>query len=447
MIGALGRLASFGVPVAVAVAVLVLVLQGREPPQQAEIGERSRSVRVVTVEPVDFRPVVIGYGSVEPVRTWDAVAQVPGRIEFVHPGLRIGAVLAEGLEIIRIRPEDYELAVREAEANLDAAEAQLRELEVGAGNAELSLGIERRALGIAGEDVERQRGLVERGVASQSTLDAVEREYLAQELRVQELENSVRLFPAQIETQKTQIAVAEARLASARLDLERTRIRMPFRGRISAKQVETTQFVASGTRLAAAGDISAAEIRAQVPQDQFARFVSLAVPEDFRPDMGENGEAMARLGWTATVTLQTEAGNARWPATVLRTADAIDATSRTVGVIVRVEGPYEDVRPGVRPPLVTGMFVRVRIEGPALSGQRVIPRAALREGRVFVADAGDRLAVRAVEVRAVQEAEAVIARGLEIGERVVVSDVSPAIEGMLLDTVEAPAAASPDAAE
>ncbi|GMG83950.1 hypothetical protein LNKW23_31640 [Paralimibaculum aggregatum] len=452
MVRAAIRILSFAVPVALAVAVLMVVLGGRQPPQQAALAERARSVRVITVAPVDFVPGVTGYGSVAPVRTWDAVAQVPGRIAFVHPRLRVGAVLREGLEIIRIREEDYELAVQEARSNLDAAEAQLRELEVSAENAGRSLEIERRSMEIKRADLERQEGLVKRGVASQSTLDTVERDFLTQQVRVQELENAVRLFPAQIATQRTQIAVAEARLATARLELERTSIRMPFRGRISEIGVEATQFVASGTRLAAAGDISAAEIVAQVPQDQFARFVSLAVPGDFIPVFEDDGEsestgdpraAMAALDWEATVTLQMEARDVRWPAQVMRTADAIDAGSRSVGVIVQVEGPYADLKPGTRPPLVKGMFVRVELRGRALEAQRVIPRGALHDGRVFVADAENRLRVREVAVRAVQGSDALIAAGLEFGERVVVSDLSPAIEGMLLDPVEAAGGGEP----
>lgn len=443
------RILSFALPVGIAILLLGYVISSREPPKQVDPGERSRSVRVVTIEPSSFVPSVVGYGSVEPVRTWDAVAEVPGRIVHVHPGLQVGSVLPTDTPIIQIAKADYELAVQEAESNLKAAKAELDELGVRKVNAELSLELEQRSLGIKQADVTRQEGLLQRGVTSQSTVDAVQRDFLQQQVKVQEIENSLRLFPAQIETQRSQVAVAEARLATAKLDLDRTSIRMPFRGRIASKEVETTQFVTAGKVMASAGDISAAEIQAQVPQDQFARFVALAIPEGFRANFGEGsapGSALGELGWTAKVALASSQIDFRWPAQVRRTSDTIDATSRAVGVIVNVDEPYRDVRPGVQPPLVKGMFVRVELQGKPQEGALVIPRAAVHDGRVFVANAEDRLEIRQVGVRAFQGADALIAGGLEFGERVVVSDLSPAIEGMLLDTIELAAEPGTEAA-
>ena len=433
------RVLSFALPVGIAILILGYVISSRTPPQQADPGERSRSVRVVTIEPVSFVPSVVGYGSVEPVRTWDAVAEVPGRIVHVHPSLRVGAVLSTDTPIIQIAKADYELNVQEAESNLKAAKAELDELGVRKVNAELSLALEQRSLGIKQDDVTRQEDLLRRGVTSQSTVDAVQRDFLQQQVKVQEIENSLRLFPAQIETQRSQVSVAEARLATAKLDLERTSIRMPFRGRVASKEVETTQFVAAGTVMASAGDISAAEIQAQVPQDQFARFVSLAIPPDFLARFGEDrepGSSLGELGWTASVALASSRVDVRWPAQVRRTSDTIDATSRAVGVIVTVDKPYEGVRPGVRPPLVKGMFVRVTLQGKPQEGALVVPRGAVHDGRVFVANAEDRLEIRTVGVRAFQGADALISGGLEFGERVVISDLSPAIEGMLLETID-----------
>ncbi|MEL7349298.1 MAG: hemolysin D, partial [Pseudomonadota bacterium] len=207
---------------------------------------------------------------------------------------------------------------------------------------------------------------------------------------------------------------------------------------IASKEVEETQFVTSGTSLASAGDISAAEIVAQVPQDQFARFISLAVPADFQPRRDPQmspGSALGQLDWKATVAIHSGEFDTVWPAKVQRTSDTIDATSRSVGVIVTVDDPYENIAPGIRPPLIKGLFVRVTLEGAALHDKRVVPRAAVREGRVFVANDENRLESRPVRVRAFQGDLALIAEGIEFGERIVVSDVSPAIEGMLLEPV------------
>lgn len=433
------RIVSFAIPVLLSAAVLISILQSRQPPERAAVTERVKSVRVITVEPVDFIPTVTGFGIVEPLRNWEAIAQVPGRVEFVHPKLKVGTVIPADTEIVRIAQEDYRFAVQEENANLGAENAKLKELTVRAANTELSLEIERRSLRIKQEEVTRQRNLVERGISSQSTLDNVERDFLQQSLKVQELENSIRLFPAELEHQEARIAVASARLETAKLELERTRIKTPFTGRISEMVVEATQFVASGSKLAALGDVSAAEIAAQIPQDQFAEFIALAFPKDLHLDLGgqpDIEEVLEGLQWEAYVEIDSGTFEARWPARVLRTSATIDADSRTIGVFVMVDNPYRDVRPGVRPPLVKGMFVRVVLRSEALHRQRVVPRTAVHEGRVFVANSQDRLEIREVKVLAFQGAEALIESGLEWGDRVVVSDIAPVIENMLLRPLE-----------
>lgn len=433
------RFVSFGAPVAVGAAVLFAVVQSRAPAERAEITERARAVRVLTVEPTAFVPSVTGYGTVSPPREWDAVAQVAGRVDYVHPELRPGELLPSGVEVIRISPVDYELAVREAVANLESAKTQLSELEVQTDNSEKSLEIERRSLELIRDDVERKRNLVARSAVSKATLDEAERSFLSQEAKVLELENSLRLNTVQIAAQKTQIDVNEARLATARLDLERTRIALPFEARVSELDVEETQFVAVGATLAAAYDIRTAEVAAQIPLRQFATFVRLATPEGLKVETAltpTNGSIIRQFGWHSIVRSTGGEPRATWEAEIVRMSETIDATTRTLGAVVSVPDPYRDLRPGVRPPLVKGMFVEVELEGPTLSGQIVVPRSAVTEGRVLVADDENRLRRRDVEVRAIQGDEALITGGLSAGERIVLSDLSPAIEGMLLEPVE-----------
>jgi hypothetical protein len=71
--------------------------------------------------------------------------------------------------------------------------------------------------------------------------------------------------------------------------------------------------------------------------------------------------------------------------------------------------------------------------GGPREAQIVVPRSALRGGKAFVVGGGNRLEIRAVEVRYRLGDIAVIASGLKAGERIVVSDLIPAIDGMLID--------------
>ncbi|MBN2060851.1 MAG: efflux transporter periplasmic adaptor subunit, partial [Deltaproteobacteria bacterium] len=86
--------------------------------------------------------------------------------------------------------------------------------------------------------------------------------------------------------------------------------------------------------------------------------------------------------------------------------------------------------PGERPPLISGMFCRVELHGPARTGSIVLPRSAIQNSDVFIIDHETRLRKKHVVVDFTQAEFAVIKSGLSGGEMVVVSDASPAIIGM-----------------
>lgn len=434
----LKRILSFALPVGMAAAVFALAMQRSQPPVQAPVAERATTVRVMDVKPVKFVPSVTGFGTVEPEKTWDAVAQVSGRIVYAHPNLRSGAILPKDTEIVRINPEDYDIAVRQAQANLDSASARLSELEIQLQNTQDSIEIERRSLELTRNDIERKRGLVQRDTISQLTLDESERVLLTQQARVQDLENSIRRYPAQINAQREQININQAELENARLNLQRTTIALPFDARIATVSVEETQYAAAGAILATADAISGAEVKAEISQARFRSFALLTAPADFQPPLlSDNAlaEAIEKIGWTAEVRLNMDDQPAKWQARVVRTSDTINPQTRTVGVIVYVERPYADIQPETKPPLVKGMFVEVEIRGRPIADALVIPRSAVRNGAVFIADKDNRLRIREVTVRAEQGDDALLSNGIMPGERLVLSDITPAIEGMLLDPV------------
>jgi multidrug efflux pump subunit AcrA (membrane-fusion protein) len=85
--------------------------------------------------------------------------------------------------------------------------------------------------------------------------------------------------------------------------------------------------------------------------------------------------------------------------------------------------------------LVRNMYCEVELRGRTKPPAVVVPRSALDQNTVRVVDADDRLHMRPVEVDFTQGNLAVLKNGVEPGERVVVSDLVPAVEGMLLTPV------------
>ncbi len=107
-----------------------------------------------------------------------------------------------------------------------------------------------------------------------------------------------------------------------------------------------------------------------------------------------------------------------------------------MGVIVEVDQPYARVQPGKRPPLVKGLFVNVELKGTPYRDAIVIPLSALHDQMVYVVDAEKRLQRRPVTTAARGADYVIIKDGLKAGEQIVLSDLAPAIDGMLLATVD-----------
>jgi len=403
----------------------------RKPPE-----ERARAVRVITAEQVKLVPRVTGFGSVYPGAVWSAIAQVAGEVVYVHPGLKKGAILPAGTEIARISPADYELALTQAKANIRSAEAKLSEFKVTETNTADLLKIERRGLDLREAELQRKQDLRKRGTVAQSALELEQRETLAQRKKVQDLENALRLLPTQRAVQQEQIAVYQAQQQSAGLDLARTRIRLPFNARIAEVIVEAEQFAQVGGTLVSADSLDVAEVEAQIPISQFRAMLHASAANGL--PIGVNAETLSQIGQsiglTATVRLRVGSEIVEWPARFARISDTVDPKTRTIGAIVAVDGAYATAVPGKRPPLAKGMFVEIEISTRAVDSRIVVPRAAVRGGKLYVANTESRLEIRTVQTGLVQGDLVVIDEGISVGEKIVVSDLIPAVVGMLLST-------------
>jgi len=423
-------------PIVLGAAVLGYQVALKQPPEQKPPAEMVRHVRVIEAAETEIVPKAVGYGLVKPGRVWDAVAQVSGRVDYVHPEFKKGAILEAGTEIIRISPIDYEIAIKQANANIRLGEAKLEELRVTQENARNTLKIEQRSLKIKEQELERARKLLLRGTAAQATVDQEQSDLLAQTLKVQNLDNTLDVLPVQRAAQEEQIAVYRTQLDTAKLDLRRTSIKLPFDGRIAETNVEITQYVGIGTVLGSLDGIQTAEIDAQVPQTRFGKLIDAMVGKGIRGGVTREtiSQFFEQFGLHAIVRLRFGDRTVEWQGRVVRISDTVDPKTRTVGAIAAVDNAYASAVPGRRPPLVKGMFVEVELRTRPLSGKIVVPRSALHAGRLYIVDGDGRLEVRPVTTSLVQGNLTVVSNGLRPGEKVVVSDLSPAIPGMALKT-------------
>jgi RND family efflux transporter MFP subunit len=374
-------------------------------------------VRIIEAPQLAFTPVAQGYGAVQPARVWSAVAQVSGRIVEIHPQLRNGEILPAGTELFHIDPVDYEL-------NLAQAKASLAELDVQEANAHASLAIEQRNLALSRGELERIRKLVQSGTASQSNADEAERAMLANRTKVQNMQNTLALLP-------TQRRLLQAKMAQAERDLAHTLVKAPFNLRIANLKIEADEYVSRGQNLFDGDAVDRVEVVAQVAIASLRRlFIGQTEP---LPNIERLNQDLAGfVGLRPLLRLDMGNHTAEWQAEFVRFSDQIDSKTRTVGVVVAVDKPFEKVRPGLRPPLSKGMFVEVILRGQSQPDQIVIPRSAVRNGKVYLVDAQNRLQRQPVQLLYSQGSVSVIKSGIRAGDRVVVSDPVPAVSGMLL---------------
>jgi RND family efflux transporter MFP subunit len=418
------------IPILIGLLITVILIKTSKEPTQSTVLEYVRTVRVIDIPVVELFPGAIGYGSVVPSVTLDGVAEVSGKIIEMLPNLKKGSIVPAGSVLLKIDPTVYELAIAEIETSIESTRAQIDETHVQEDNTRISLDIENKSLEFSKKELDRLTDIVKKGAVSRSSLDQQERTYLTQLQSVQSLKNSLNLLPVERNLLLAQLAGYEAKLASAKLDLEHTTLTLPFDGRLAEVNVEVGQYVRIGDVMTIVDGIDKAEVIAQIP---ISRVKTLVPVSDISNMQIDEHLFKKVLGFKARVRVP-EIG-VEWDARFVRMSDTIDPQTRTMGVIVEVDDPYKNAIPGVRPPLIKGMFVEVEIQGKPISNQLIIPRTALHDNKVYLLNKENRLQINEIEVGIVQPDYVSITSGLVQGDKLIVSDLIPAIKGMLLEAV------------
>ncbi|AFI83844.1 efflux RND transporter periplasmic adaptor subunit [Methylophaga nitratireducenticrescens] len=413
----LGRFLAVVIGLAIGAALLVFFVVNRQAPEHSDSPPAPKVVAVIEVQPLALCLEARGHGVARPAETWQAVANVSGRVVERHPHLESGTLLREGTLLLTLDPSRYELAIAEAEA-------ELAQLEVEEINTLRLLDLERQALDLAEQELSRIERVAATGAVSTSQRDAQRRSTVGQRQAVATLENTLFLLPAKRER-------ASVRLAQARRDLADTRFEAPYDLRLGEVDVELHQFVGAGQRLFEADSLAAAEVEARLPFSMVRRLLGSVAPVELEPGTLDLSERIDLDSIDAELELVGAPG-VSWKGRVVRVASGLDPATRAVRVVVRVEELWRDARPPDHPPLQRDMYTRVRLSAPSPVAQLVVPASALHQGEIYLADEHDRLVRRPVSVVFNQGDLAVIESGLTPGERVIVDDLQPALAGMTL---------------
>lgn len=352
-------------------------------------------VRIVTAEPTAVQLDVATQGTVEARTAIDLAAQVGGRIVAIAPTLRSGGFFDSDEVLVEIDPADYQLAIVQQEA----------------------------AVSRAGLRLLQERAEAETAVRAWRQLEGDK-----------PADPLVTRAPQVAEAEKA-LAAAQAALARGRLDLERTKVRAPFPGRVRSARADIGQTITPGQPLAVVYAIDYAEVRLPIP-DQDVAFLDLPLHRQ---------DSAAAAG--PAVTLRATFGGAEheWRGIVDRVEGEIDRRTRQITVVARIEQPYAAPAGSARPPLALGMFVQAKIQGRQFADVVAIPRAALRADQtVWVVDDELRLRRRQVDVLRVDRDQVVLRQGLAAGERVCVTALETPTDGMFVRLLDASPTAAPE---
>ncbi|MDA1315785.1 MAG: efflux RND transporter periplasmic adaptor subunit [Acidobacteria bacterium] len=382
------------VVLAVAANLALTMIEAREEPATQPVEVTPPLVRVMEVKPTGRRLTVKAEGTVFPRTQTDLVPEVSGRVVWVSPSLASGGFFEKDEELLKVDRREYELAVIRARS----AVAQ----------AELTLATEQEEADLARKEWESL------GKGKPTPLTFRE---------------------PQVAQAKASLASAQAALDQTEYDLERTVVTAPYTGLIRTKSVDVGQFVSRGTTVASVYAVDFAEVRLPIP-DAELEYVDL--PLAFRDQQDQTQGPK--------VTLRTEfAGREHtWQGRIVRTEAEIDPQSRMVLAVARVADPYGQGGRRGRPPLAVGMFVEAEIEGKWAGSVTVLPRSALRgKDTVYVVDENGRLEFRPVQILRTEREQALISSGLKAGDRVCLSILETAVDGMKVQVVETEAAPVP----
>jgi len=355
----------------------------RKPPQV-----QATRVDVMTIEAGGHPAVVEVMGTVIPSKEITLRSRVSGSVASMSPRFAPGGRVTAGTTLLTIDPADYKVALQKAAASLEKTRADL-------------------AIETGNQTIARE----EFRLLTRSSAGTVEQSDLA-------------LRKPQLRQARASVSSAEADLRQAQLNLDRTTIQAPFNALILSRSVNLGARVSIQDSLATLVGTDEYWIEAAVPLD---RLGVMALDE-------KNG---------SPAEIRSLAGNGTWQGRVLRITGALSEKGRLATLIVAVADPLGQASSGSTVPLMLSDYVSLRITGKPFTDVIPLPRTALRDGNTVWVYDQDKLVIRPVEIAWKEKGRVLVRSGLNVEDKVIVSDLAAPVDGMALRTGERSKASAP----
>ncbi|WP_440874557.1 efflux RND transporter periplasmic adaptor subunit [Thalassotalea sp. PLHSN55] len=306
--------------------------------------QRKKSQRIVNVAELqrsDYQPKWQTTGLVKAAESVKIVAQVAGQVEEINHAAFPGALIEKAQWLVQLEQTDYLLNLRTAQSQLIQAQTNL-------------------SLEMADQQLAKEElSLVEH-------LD-------------QSIEVALVLREPQLAAATAKVDMAKVSVEKSELALKRTKVMMPFTGKV------ISQAVGQGSRV---GQNS--QLFEVVNVEQF--YLEIKIPRSFLPLLDQQ----------QSITLSQEKlwgnGNTR-QAKVLSILPELDVRDRQVKVLLLIEDPLLISSPVKSPQIFINDFLTVSITGKALNDVWVLKDNWLQaDNTIWVVDKNATLQKRAVKV-------------------------------------------------
>lgn len=309
--------------------------QRRELLLAAETRDAIRSLPVVNVQKVERESAqssLVLPGNIQAVTETPILARSSGYIRkrYVDIGDRVKA----GQVLVEIEAPELQQQIKQATASIDQGSSAVQQ-------ADAALLQARANLGLAQVTNDRWKKLLAKGAVSRQDSDTYEAQFQAQQANVQALEKAV-------SAAHSNVSALEANLARLNELLAYQTVRAPFAGVVTERNVDEGGLVTEGNTL----------LFRMAQTDRLRTYLN--VPQS---------EAQSvRVGQHANLQIPDLPGR-KFPATVTRTASALDPASRTLLVEVQAPNPAGELMPG--------MYAQVDLAIPRKTTALLIPSDTL----------------------------------------------------------------------
>lgn len=277
-----------------------------------------------------------GTGTLQARTRINIVPQVGGRIMSIHPQLRAGGYFKANATLLEIEQIDYQLAVTSAASEVASAKRS-QQLEIAEAKAAIE---EWHAL----HNNEPVPILVSR--------------------------------QPQIAEAKANFQAAQARLQQAKINLKRTRISMPFAGRVVQASIDVGEVINANQSVGMVYSSELLEIPVPLEINQLA-WLNLA-PIDAPK---QNTSPTDSTNSSAQILISLAGQEHRLPGQLIRVESELDSVSRLARVVIALNA--SEIPELLREEVIPGLFVNVEIKARELQDITVLPRSVLREHGVL----------------------------------------------------------------